>query len=125
MTSFDLEKTFLALDGRGGVASLPLGPEFWATISSNPAARGTMVGVYPMTVEWPNWEMHPKGDEVLVLLSGRLEVILDEGGSERRISMTAGSTLVVPAGAWHRALVPEPGQLLGITFGEGTEHRPV
>ena len=32
---------FLALDGRGGVAKLPVGPDFWNTIDHNPTARGT------------------------------------------------------------------------------------
>lgn len=58
---FDLESTYLALDGTGGVAQLPVGPDFWEKIDDSPAARGTLVGVYPMTEDWPHWEMHPAG----------------------------------------------------------------
>ncbi len=125
MTEFDLQSTFLALDGQGGVAVLPVGPDFWQTLDQNPEAKGSLVGVYPMTVDWNHWEMHPKGDEVLVLLDGRLELTLELDGGERRVQMSPGATCVVPAGAWHTARVLEPGRLLGITFGEGTAHRPL
>lgn len=122
---FDLESTYLALDGAGGVTPLPVGPDFWETIDRNPAVRGTLVGVYPMTEDWPNWEMHPAGDEVLVLLDGEANFILDESEGERRVPMRAGSTVVVPKGVWHRALIMTPGRLLTLTYGEGTQHRPL
>jgi hypothetical protein len=32
--------------------------------------------------------------------------------------------VVIPPGAWHIARVLEPGRMLGVTFGEGTQHRP-
>ena len=125
MTAFDLETTFLALDGDGGVVQLPVGPEFWATIGSNPAAKGTLMGIYPMTTDWTHWEMHPRGDEVLMMMDGELELILDEAGNERHVRLGTGGAFVVPAGVWHRALVTRPGRLLGVTYGAGTEHRPV
>ena len=125
MTEFDLQKTFLALDGAGGVTELPVGPEFWSTLATDPKARGSLVGVYAMTVDWNHWEMHPRGAEVLVLLDGRLELSVEEDGAVRRIDMGPGATVVVPAGAWHTARVLEPGRLLGVTFGEGTAHRPL
>jgi len=124
MSTFDLESTYLALDRDGGVTELPVGPDFWSKVQQSAAAGGAMVAVYPMKADWPHWEMHPRGDEVLVLLDGRLELILDEPGGERRVRFGPGQTVVIPAGVWHRALVPEPGRLLGITFGDGTEHRP-
>lgn len=125
MPAFDLETTYLSLDGSGGVTALPVGPDFWETIDQTDAATGTLVGVYAMRADWPHWEMHPAGDEVLVLLEGALTMILDGGDGERRLAMTPGTTVVVPAGTWHRALVAEPGRLLALTFGEGTRHRPV
>lgn len=126
MPPFDLETTYLALDRQGGVAALPVGPEFWDTIDRNPAlTAGTLVGVYPLTGDWPHWEMHPAGDEVLVLLEGAATMIVrHRDGQEARHALQAGSTLVVPAGAWHRALVTAPGRLLALTYGAGTEHRP-
>ena len=125
MTGFDLETTFLGLDGKGGVAELPVGPDFWETLGDHPKAFDTLVGIHPVTRDWPNWEVHPNGAEVLVLLDGRMDLIVDEGGAERRVEMRPGTTFVVPAGVWHTAKVLEPGRLLGMTFGAGTQHRQV
>ena len=47
-----------------------------------------------------------------------------EGGEERLV-LKARQTLVVPAGLWHRGIVRQPGELLFITAGAGTEHRRV
>ncbi len=121
---FDLETTYLALDGKGEVTPMPVTPEFWATIESSPAASRSMIGVYPVESDWPHWEMHPEGAEILVLIDGRIDMMLEENGAQRVAPMSAGTTLVVPAGAWHRALVREPGRLMAVTYGPGTEHRP-
>lgn len=121
---FDLEDTYLAVDGKGEVVPMPVTAEFWQQIDTSPAATRSMMAIYPMTSDWPNWEMHPHGDEILVLLEGDVEMLLDDGGRQSSIQMQAGTTLVVPAGVWHRALVRAPGRLLGLTYGPGTEHRP-
>lgn len=125
MPNFDLETTYLSLDGRGGVAIHPVDADFWRTIDANPALKETLVGVYAGEADWPQWEMHPAGDEVLVLLEGRMTMLFEHAdGRESRHEMRSGATLVVPAGVWHRALVPEPTRLLAITYGAGTQHRP-
>ena len=123
--SFDLENVYLALDGTGGVTPLPVGPNFWATIEQNEQVRGTLAGVYAMTDDWPHWEMHPAGDEVLVLLEGEATFVFDEPQGVRHVPMHAGSTAIVPKGVWHRALISVPGRLLALTYGEGTLHRPL
>lgn len=121
---FDLETTYLALDGKGTVIPMPVTDDFWMLIDESPAASRSMMAVYPVSTDWPHWEMHPDGDEVLVLIDGQIDMLLDDGQSESTAEMRAGSTLVVPAGTWHRALVRAPGKLLGFTYGPGTEHRP-
>jgi oxalate decarboxylase/phosphoglucose isomerase-like protein (cupin superfamily) len=68
--------------------------------------------------------MHPAGDEVVCLLTGAVDVVLDEPDGERVVELRAGQTCIVPRGVWHRAIVQEPGDTLHITRGEGTEHRP-
>ena len=123
MSAFDLETTYLGLDGKGGVAKLPVGPDFWATIGDNPGARGTLVTVSVSHADWPHWEMHPKGDEVVHLLDGEVTMIFERNERDERIHLTPGRTIVVPAGVWHRALVPKTSRLLFMTYGEGTQHK--
>lgn len=121
---FDLETTYLAIDGRGEVIPMPVTDTFWQTIDASPAATRSMLAVYPMTADWVSWERHPEGEEVLVLLEGHIEMLMDDGNRQTVAEMRAGTTLVVPAGVWHRALVRMPGRLLGLTYGPGTDHRP-
>lgn len=125
MPAFDLEQTYLSLDGQGRVARHPVDADFWSTIDTNREVLGTLVTAFVSTADWPHSEMHPEGEEVLVQLEGEMTLILDEPGGERRVEMAPGSTCVVPRGVWHRALVPNISRFLAITYGAGTQHRPV
>ena len=124
MTRFDLEETYLSLDGAGAVAEHPVDAGFWATIDRNTALKGTLVAVFRGNADWDHWEMHPAGDEILVLIEGTLTMLLQRDGDVTRHLMVDGSTLVVPAGVWHRALIDRPTRLMAITYGAGTTHRP-
>jgi mannose-6-phosphate isomerase-like protein (cupin superfamily) len=56
---------------------------------------GRFVGMTP-------WERHPRGDELLYILEGEVEItVLGDGEPVQRI-LRAGSAFVVPQGAWHR-----------------------
>ena len=75
-------------------------------------------------------ELHPDGDELLYLVSGRLEVVLDDGdldrpGTETRHPLGPGDAFVVPKGVWHRLEVLEPAHLVHVTPGPGSSHRPI
>lgn len=124
MASFDLETTYLSLDGAGRVKTLPVGPNFWTTIDSNPDIDANLMAVFRGEGDWDHWEMHPKGDEVLVLLEGSMRIALDRPEGPEIVFMSPGTTLVVPAGVWHRGLDQQGVKLLALTYGEGTEHRP-
>jgi len=125
MTTFDLETTYLGLDGLGGVTPLPAGPEFWQTIGENPAASGTLVTVSAGEGDWKHWEMHPNGDEVLVLLQGRLTMVFEMSDGDQAFDLSPGATLIVPAGTWHRAQSQKNVRMLFITYGKGTSHKPI
>ena len=92
---------------------------------------GYSVGLVRMSANPPHkGELHPDGDELLYLLSGRVAVVEDDGdelhvGTERREELTAGDAYVVPKGVWHRVDVLEPSELLFITPGPGDGHRPL
>jgi mannose-6-phosphate isomerase-like protein (cupin superfamily) len=126
MTEFDLERTYLFIDGAGGLAAQAVGPDFWTEIASNPSAGNTMVSAGAGVGDWTTWEMHPAGAEVLVILEGALRIWLDHpDGRLEAIAAQAGATVIVPKGAWHRAEAEQPYKILYITYGAGTTHRPV
>ena len=124
--SFDLKTTYIHLADSAPAHQVPVDANFWATIHErSELADGRLVMKLNQSADWPHWEMHPAGDEVLYLISGEMELILDENGQERHVPFKAGSAFIVPRGIWHRALVHEPGELIGITRGAGTQTRPL
>ncbi len=74
-------------------------------------------------------ELHPDGDELLYLISGRVDVILEVGGGEATAgeehieALHPGEAIVVPRGVWHRVDIREPSHLVHITPGPGSGHR--
>lgn len=125
MTRFDLETTYLGLGGDGEVTRLPVGPGFWEGLDANPNLRPTLVSLSGGDGDWTSWEMHPEGEEVLILLEGRLTLLVELAGVERRHDLAPGATFIVPRGAWHRAVDQRGVKMLFITYGPGTTHRPV
>jgi uncharacterized cupin superfamily protein len=72
--------------------------------------------------DWGVWERHPEGDEIVLLLSGRAELILRKSGGDETLTLDeSGAYAVVPRGIWHTAKISEPTRMLFITPGEGTE----
>lgn len=87
---------------------------------------GFVVGAPLLTREPPHdGEMHPDGDELLYLISGHLDVLLEEDGGWRSVELKPGGALLVPRGVWHEVRLREPSQLIHVTPGPGGEHRPL
>lgn len=127
---FDLATTPIHL-GLGATAA-PLVDFSWSPermaayeqMAAGDGIEGRLVTLGAMTDSWDGWERHPAGQEVVVVLSGRAELIQEIEGDHRRIMLTAGQAVINPPGVWHTTDVHEPGQALFITPGAGTEHRP-
>lgn len=85
---------------------------------------GRLVMTFPAEGEWEHWERHPAGDEVVVAGAGRHLFVQETRDGPVEIELTPGRALINPAGIWHTARTLEPGWLLTITPGQGTEHRP-
>ena len=102
-------------------------PEQMAAYGASTAgdgAEGRLVLLDTQAQTWDSWERHPAGEEVVLLLSGRVDLIQDLDGEHRRIELHPGEFAINPPGVWHTADVIEPGDGLFITPGQGTEHRP-
>ncbi len=87
--------------------------------------RGVTFGVATMSENSPHGgEMHPDGDEILYLISGRVRVVSPDD-PEEDIDVSPGDGLVVPKGMWHRVDIIEPSQIVHVTPGPNNEFRPV
>ncbi|HSO95162.1 MAG TPA: cupin domain-containing protein [Acidimicrobiia bacterium] len=126
---FDLSRTFVHLGL--GVRAVPVpdfewSPEFLARYErsfADDGDEGRLVSVVRQTATWDTWERHPAGEELVVLLSGRVDLIQDLDGESRVVELVPGTAIVNPRNVWHTAAVHEPGDALFITPGRGTEHR--
>jgi mannose-6-phosphate isomerase-like protein (cupin superfamily) len=132
--AIDLRTTYLLLENGGDTIELPVGDDFWQQLmSGNPTdpvikrlagSDGRMLSAYEMAEDWDHWENHPAGDEVLMLMSGEMTILLEEAAGVREIRLGPGGTCIIPRGVWHTARVPMPSHLIAITPGRGTGHRP-
>ncbi|MBV9836096.1 MAG: cupin domain-containing protein [Alphaproteobacteria bacterium] len=125
--AFDLMSTYAQLRDDGSALVTEGGNAFWSSLASRPELHGgRLLGATAQTQDWPHWEMHPAGDEILILMSGAFGLQIEHvDGRVETIEMRAGSTCVVPKGLWHRGLARAPGELVFITPGAGTQHRAV
>jgi quercetin dioxygenase-like cupin family protein len=88
--------------------------------------EGRILSVFDYTTTWSWWERHPAGDELVYLISGDIELLLDDPAGARTLALQPGQAAIVPAGAWHRAVVLSPSQLMFVTPTPArTEHREV
>src|SRR5262249_59496751 len=68
-----------------------------------PTIDGWTMGAAMMSHDPPHrGEMHPDGDELLYLVSGRVDVVLEDDGREARVGLEPGQAFVVPRRVWHR-----------------------
>ncbi len=102
------------------------GPSFGRYVSElctddNP---GLLVMEETMPGDWPSWERHPQGDEMVIILSGAGTFYQQMDGEIRSAPFKAGDTLINPKGVWHTADVAEPMRAIYVTPCPGTEHKP-
>ncbi|XOV90788.1 MAG: cupin domain-containing protein [Pseudomonadota bacterium] len=68
--------------------------------------------------------MHPDGDEILHVISGKVRVSCDSSPDEDLI-LGPGDTCIVPKGEWHKVSLVEETKLIHITPGPNGDHRPL
>ena len=130
---FDLSSTPIHLETGAGAESpaVPLADfgfdqaafEAYIAAHCEPGAPGRLIMVESTPKDWPAWECHTEGDEIVIVLEGKGEFIQEIGGEERRTPVKPGVTIINPKGVWHTADVAEPLKAIYITPCPGTEHR--
>ncbi|QID18430.1 cupin domain-containing protein [Nitrogeniibacter mangrovi] len=125
-TAHKLANVFAVLKPDLSVSTVPVTPSIYTDLDTHfDHFKGhVLISEYAFTADWPTWERHPAGDEVVVLLAGRVEMVLRTAEGEACIGLDQpGSYVVVPAGTWHTARTSVPTRMLFVTPGEGTENR--
>ena len=123
----NLASTFLVLDDATGAKPVPVTSTLYEQLDRDfkDFAGHRLVSYYAFQEDWPSWEIHPAGEELVCLLSGSVTLVLEEDGGERRVTLDqAGSYVLIPRGTWHTAKTSGC-TMLFITPGQGTENRPL
>jgi len=103
------------------------GERFWSLPPEEleKLGHGWLISEFSCSEDWPNWEMHPEADELVFVLEGDVELLIEEPAGIRKVRVHDRRLVIVPRGAWHTARVHAPSRLLHVTMGAGTRHRPV
>lgn len=123
-TAFDPRAVYVLLRADGTADEVPVDADFWpAVMSGRRPLDGRLFAAFALDGDIDHWEMHPAGDELLMMISGSADVLFDGPAGVRRVPLAAGHAVLVPRGTWHTFDVASLGTLLAITPGEGTAHR--
>ena len=123
MDKFNLTQTFVVLTPDKVAGTVANTPTVFQDLDRDYGdfRNHELIAVFEFQEDWPSWEIHPKGDEVVVLLSGSATFVLNLDGGKREIVLhQPGESVIVPRGVWHTARVAAPTKMLFITPGEGT-----
>ena len=125
--AFDLERSYVHLSDGPDAREIEVTPDFWQTIGERPDLMGgRLVVAARFTADWPHWEMHPAGEELVVLVSGALDFVLEHAdGGRETLPLRGRGALLVQRGTWHYARVHEACEMWFVTYGAGTRHRAV
>jgi mannose-6-phosphate isomerase-like protein (cupin superfamily) len=123
--AFDPARRFVHLRDGGGAETMDAGPPFyrWSGAPRFDRWLGVFAFESDEDVHASMQEMHPEADEILYVVEGALDVLLEEDGLERRMPLDAGCAAIVPRGVWHRLVVREPGRLLFVNSRRGMRSR--
>ena len=102
-SALNINSTYLRLKPNGMADKLPAGPEFWPNLIAGKLGdfhNEYLVVISSFDQNWPTWERHPNGDEMIFLMSGAVDFILETEQGEQVVEADA------VAGAPLRQLYP-------------------
>jgi len=125
---YEIAKTFAVLRPDLTVSPVDVTPGIYEQLDRDfDNFKGhVLVSTHAFREDWPTWERHPAGDELVCLLSGEAAMVFERDGKETSVRLSEpGSYVLVPKGTWHTARTSVSTTMLFVTPGEGTENRPV
>ena len=128
LEQLDLKSTFVVIEPDHSALPVAVTPTLYEDLNArfDGFRAHLLISSFGFDNDWSTWEMHPAGDEIVYLLSGKAEMILEHGGTQNSIMLSEpGSYVIVPKGTWHRAKTSVPTTMLFVTPGHGTNHKPL
>lgn len=85
-----------------------------------------LIAVHEFEKDWDTWEIHPHGDEVVLLLSGQITMTMNLPHGQESVTLSdAGSYIIIPQGVWHTAATNTKSKLLFVTPGQDTDNKEI
>lgn len=122
------DDTAVRLSADASAEALTLDDSFWPRLMQGELGdfhqqflitQGSSIG------RWAQAEMHPCGEEIVCLLEGEADFVLQYPDGDETIALRRpGAFVVVPRDVWHYAESASGCKMLFITAGENTQHRP-
>ena len=118
---------YLSLGAEGEIKSVAGGDEFWSLPADEIEKFGEnwLITEFYFEEDWKTWEMHPHGEEIVYLLSGSMDLILENEGVLQTVELRSKGLVIIPRNTWHTAKVFAPSNVLVITYGKETQTREV
>ncbi len=118
-----LASNFVVLDDTFRASIVEVTPQLYERLDDDykDFAGHLLVSSYAFDEDWPTWEIHPAGDEFVILVSGDADLVLAQDDGDETIRMTEpGTFAIVPRNTWHTARIRCHTVMMFITPGEGT-----
>lgn len=122
----DIASTFVVMGKDLDAETVDVTDSLWAEIDERFGnfAGSSLISSFSFEQDWPTWEVHPNGDEFVMLLSGDAEMTLALPQGDNSVRLTEpGSFVIVPRNTWHTARIHTPTKMLFVTPGQDTENR--
>jgi len=118
-----LASNFVVLDDNFRANVVEVTPRLYEALDEDyrDFAGHLLISSYAFDEDWPTWEVHPAGDEFVILVSGDADLVLARDDGDETIRMTEpGTFVIVPKNTWHTARIRRHSVMLFVTPGEGT-----
>ena len=118
-----LASNFVVLNGDFKANIIPVTPDLYGRLDAEYSGfKGhLMISSYAFEEDWPTWEVHPAGDEFVILVAGDADLVLAGERGDETVRMTEpGTFVIVPQNTWHTARIRRHSVMLFVTPGEGS-----
>ena len=118
-----LASNFVVLNDRFKADTVEVTPELYEHLDEEykEFAGHLLISSYAFDEDWPTWEVHPAGDEFVILVSGDADLVLAKDDGDEIVRLTEpGTFAIVPKDTWHTAKIRSHSVMMFITPGEGT-----
>ena len=123
---FDLANRYVKLDADDRGREVEVDADFWPQIDRRPEySQGRLAMVFEFTRDWPTWEIHPAGEELVCVLEGAMRLVLRLPTGDQALDVRAGDSVLVPRATWHTATQISHCRALFVTPCEGTRNATV